>query len=381
MCEQTVIDSLVNLKSMFLRLINLEKEIKTEEDTIRSLQTESKNKRPSGLDGDVRKYSRSMGYSHEPNLKEYDSKNHPVFKPESDKKEGVSADKKFRIPTWLKVIGILFLLAAGVAGFIYWDVNYNHSGYADAFLPGAEKSEIIMSLIYYVAMVAIVGGIALGIAIAAFYMVKEGVYDPIADNVRKKKKEKRYARAKEENKQMIEDYNIIHRAGRSAAHQKDIELYRQQDKIRQDEIASHEKSLALLNVRKSTVEAVIVSDSCLPGKYKSFNTVSTLLDYLTNMRADSIKEAINLYESESMQKAHNNAMRRAAEAQKEVLMRAEAERNAYIKAAAEAQQQAAYEAELQRIAAQSMADNVAKQRRAAEDALDEIRDMRKQMDD
>ena len=381
MCEQTVIDSLVNLKSMFLRLIDLEKKIKTEEDAIRSLQTESKNKRPSRLDGDVRKYSRSMGYSYEPNLKEYDSKNHPVFKPESDKEKGASAGKKFRIPTWLKVIGILFLLAAGEAGFIYWDVNYNHSKCTHAFLPEVEKSEKIISLIFYIVMVAIVGGIALCIAMAAFYLVKEGIYDPIADNVRKKKKEKRYARAKEENKQMIEDYNIIHRAGRSAAHQKDIELYRQQDKVRQDEIASHEKSLALLNVRKATVESVIVSDPCLPGKYKSFNAVSTLLDYLTNMRADSIKEAINLYESESMQKAHNNAMRRAAEAQKEVLMRAEAERNAYIKAAAEAQQQAAYEAELQRIAAQSMADNVAKQRRAAEDALDEIRDMRKQMDD
>lgn len=399
MCEQTVIDSLENLKSMFLRLISLEKEIKSEEDTILSLKKESKNKRPSGFDGDVRKYDRWMSYLHEPNLEEYDNKNHPILKPESDKKQDVSSDEEFKIPTWLKIIGIIVLFAACVAGLIIWDIKSLHSSNANAFLPGAEKSKMLIAFIVYILATAILGGIAffggrfiyetfeytllMKIIAAPFkliFLLFKGIYK-LVSHICKRKTEKGFARAKEENRQMIEDYNTIHRAGRAAAHQKDIELYRRQDKVRQDEIASHEKSLALLNVRKATVESVIVSEPCLPGKYKSFNAVSTLLDYLTNMRADSIKEAINLYESESMQKAHNNAMRRAAEAQKEVLMRAEAERNAYIKAAAEAQQQAAYEAELQRIATQSMADNAAKQRRAAEDALDEIRDMRKQMDD
>lgn len=345
MCEQTVIDSLENLKSIHRQRQGLLNKIKNVEEKLEKLKEESEYSRPRGLDGTPPEYEEGFESDEEPFLTEYDAENGPkarsLSKPGKNGSEDGSKDKSSKITT---ILPYVITILGGLGYFVYL-VKTTSINYA------------VIEAVGYL----LISPLCL---IAAFIIEIPFVF--IGSLIKKI----RIRKIRKFNERAPKEYYDAHYTQRLAAHRQDIEKYQREEKERQKKISALENELELLGVRQVTIDAVIDADPCLPSRYKEYPTVTKLLDYLKNMRADSIKEAINLYESEEMQKDHTRRV-----------MRAEAERNAYIKAAAEAQQQAAYEAELQRIAAQSMADNVAKQRRAAEDALDEIRDMRKQMDD
>lgn len=356
MCEQTVIDSLENLKSIHRQRQGLLNKIKNVEEKLEELKEESEYSRPRGLDGTLPEYEEGFESDEEPFLTEYDAENGPKRKAENSEERSKQKEEAKKGSIWdtLLKIGIIVvivaIIVAAIVAIVYFKISITNLIVGIIVL-------IIFSPLWGPVLVA-AGAIVFTpvyIVYAIISLIVQGIY---------------YSRNKKYNKCAPKEYYDAHYTQRLAAHRQDVEKYQREEKERQKKISALENELELLGVRQATIDAVIDADPCLPSRYKEYPTVTKLLDYLKNMRADSIKEAINLYESEEMQKDHTRRV-----------MRAEAERNAYIKAAAEAQQQAAYEAELQRIAAQSMADDVAKQRRAAEDALDEIRDMRKQMDD
>ena len=105
------------------------------------------------------------------------------------------------------------------------------------------------------------------------------------------------------------------------------------------------------------------ADTTLPATYKEINIVDTIVGYLENLRADSLKEAINLYEYEHEMKVHNASVRQAAW---QSAFQAERQAEA-MREAAEHQERLTQEAERRRRAAEKAAE-------ANQEALDILKD-------
>lgn len=169
-----------------------------------------------------------------------------------------------------------------------------------------------------------------------------------------------------------EKYLLQHKCERQAAYQKDIDE-------RNEEIRTHRENAArlsceldncqkrLASLKSSLQESVsaVAADASLPAAYKKKEIVITIIEYLENLRADSLKEAINLYEYESRMNAHNSSMRQAAW---ERVNQSRLQAEAYERMAAEAARQSA------------AAENAARDARRAREANEEARDIIKEWD-
>lgn len=170
-----------------------------------------------------------------------------------------------------------------------------------------------------------------------------------------------------------EKYATRHKNKRDEAYQRDLEAEQkayevQFEKYKKDveekneflksldaEIENAERELAGL---KPQIDA----DESIPDVYKHFEALVSIIGYLENKRADSLKEAINLYESETRERLHNAKMEQYAktQAQEAQLQREAAERT----------ERSAY---LQRLAAERAASEAARQRQVAENAAEQQR--------
>jgi len=55
--------------------------------------------------------------------------------------------------------------------------------------------------------------------------------------------------------------------------------------------------------------------SVLPEKYRNIQSIEKIQEYITNKRADSLKEALNLYEDEKMKSQQTRALNRISQQQ------------------------------------------------------------------
>lgn len=137
----------------------------------------------------------------------------------------------------------------------------------------------------------------------------EGIIDHIRSEIK--------SETKEANK--IQSHLRKHEPERQAAYQKDIDIHNAKVRTHRGHAEALKRDLndynnKLASLKSSLAEAasVVSSDTTLPNVYKDQEIVDTLIGYLEKLRADSLKEAINLFEYESKMDAHNSSMQRAA---------------------------------------------------------------------
>lgn len=183
------------------------------------------------------------------------------------------------------------------------------------------------------------------------------------------------------------NYQRQHSTERFNAYKKDIE---EQNAKHASDIAKYKSELESINheisriciemiQRSETLKFVcdqIAEDDTVPNKYKNSEAVEAFIDYIENRRADSLKEAINLYEKEKKEDAHNKVMEKAAQASaSHARLQAQAAREA-----ADAQNLAAIEAQRQRIAAQEAAESAKKAADTNREALDILKEWDRKSD-
>jgi hypothetical protein len=97
------------------------------------------------------------------------------------------------------------------------------------------------------------------------------------------------------------------------------DTYNYEKKVKQKKINEQKSEFENLNnIIQSTF------DECdritiLPLKYRSLVAVSSIIDYFNNQRADSLKEAINLYEDECNRKKQNNLLNHISTQQNNII--------------------------------------------------------------
>lgn len=183
------------------------------------------------------------------------------------------------------------------------------------------------------------------------------------------------------------EYESKHRSDRQREYQKDIEnsnkIYEKEIIKFNSYISSQKQIVSQLNdeikqygQQVKDIETCINNDTTLPAAYKNEDTIDKIIEYLKNFRADSIKEAVNLYEYETAMEKHNSSMRRAAW---ETALQAGFQADAMRKTA-DHQAQLAYEAQRQREAAEKAAESARKAAKSNEEALNIIKEWDKNSD-
>lgn len=182
-------------------------------------------------------------------------------------------------------------------------------------------------------------------------------------------------------KASVTEYELNHKSERQREYQKDIECSiraYEKDTIKYNSYISSQKQIIsklddeIKQCRQKIedIEICINNDNTLPTAYKNEKTIDKIIEYLENFRADSLKEAINLYEYETAMEKHNSSMRRAAwESALQAGRQADAMRET-----AEHQAQLAYEAQRQRQAAEKAAESARKAAESNEEALNIIKE-------
>lgn len=156
----------------------------------------------------------------------------------------------------------------------------------------------------------------------------------------------------------------------NAQHASDIAKYKSELEAINNEIPRICKEMIQRNDTLKIIHDQIAADDTVPNKYKNSEAVEAFIDYIENRRAESLKEAINLYEKNKKEDAHNKVMEEAAQASASHARRqAQAAREM-----ANAQNLAAFEAQRQRIAAQEAAESAKKAADANREALDILKD-------
>lgn len=76
--------------------------------------------------------------------------------------------------------------------------------------------------------------------------------------------------------------------------------YKEKQKNLAEHIANSERMISEINVKISALQNSVKYNEVLflPEKYRTSQATGRMCEYVQNMRADSLKEAINLYESE-----------------------------------------------------------------------------------
>lgn len=175
-------------------------------------------------------------------------------------------------------------------------------------------------------------------------------------------------------KKRLNEYLARHKAARLREYKIDLEeKYEKSKKISDETKPKLEKTIALIeNERRELAEVnrVIAEYDILPEKYKYPDAVDSITEYIRDMRADSIKEAINLYVVESRERSRENIRRYEEERRLEEMRTA--------------QQEMMYEArrrseELQN-AQQELIDEERRRRKAAEEISDTMKDIKNKLD-
>ena len=175
------------------------------------------------------------------------------------------------------------------------------------------------------------------------------------------------------NKNRGKRYLKKHKAARLREYNKDLENQYEKQLNYANEM-SLKRAAALPVIEKqerelAEVNRVIAEYDILPEKYKYFDAVDRITEYIRDMRADSIKEAINLYVVESRERSREN-IRRFEEERRLEEMRT-------------SQQEMMYEArrrseELQN-AQQELIDEERRRRKAAEEISDTMKDIKNKL--
>lgn len=175
---------------------------------------------------------------------------------------------------------------------------------------------------------------------------------------------------KARNKSLVEKYMLKHKHARKAEYQKDLDInqaaidkYNAKIQAMNKTVAEYQGKIKEDRARLDEANKVVQADTTLPATYKEINIVDTIVGYLENLRADSLKEAINLYEYEHEMKVHNASVRQAAW---QSAFQAERQAEA-MREAAEHQERLTQEAERRRRAAEKAAE-------ANQEALDILKD-------
>lgn len=175
-------------------------------------------------------------------------------------------------------------------------------------------------------------------------------------------------------KKRLNKYFARHKAARLREYKIDLEEnYEKSKKISDETKPKLEKTIALIeNKRRELAEVnrAIAEYDILPEKYKYPHAVDSITEYIRDMRADSIKEAINLYVVESRERSREN-IRRFEEERRLEEMRT-------------AQQEMMYEArrrsdKLQN-AQQELIDEERRRRKATEEISDTMKDIKNKLD-
>lgn len=165
-----------------------------------------------------------------------------------------------------------------------------------------------------------------------------------------------------------------HKAARLREYNKDLENQYEKQLNYANEM-SLKRAAALPVIEKqerelAEVNRVIAEYDILPEKYKYFDAVDRITEYIRDMRADSIKEAINLYVVESRERSREN-IRRFEEERRLEEMRT-------------AQQEMMYEArrrsEKLQNAQQELIDEERRRRKATEEISDTMKDIKNKLD-
>lgn len=175
-------------------------------------------------------------------------------------------------------------------------------------------------------------------------------------------------------KKRLNEYFACHKAARLREYNKDLENQYEKQLNYANEM-SLKRAAALPVIEKqerelAEVNRAIAEYDILPEKYKYPHAVDSITEYIRDMRADSIKEAINLYVVESRERSREN-IRRFEEERRLEEMRT-------------AQQEMMYEArrrseELQN-AQQELIDEERRRRKATEEISDTMKDIKNKLD-
>lgn len=169
------------------------------------------------------------------------------------------------------------------------------------------------------------------------------------------------------------EYYIKHKQARTEAYQKDLDEKYASGKKYADEMAQKlpKAELAVANASREfdAVNKAVAEYDILPEKYKTLDAVEHISDYIRDMRADSIKEAINLYAYEASERSHRNRLMWEAQLQTEAMQNA-----------ADAAWRAADEQARTARAQERAADEAEKRRKAAEETIDKVKDIKDILD-
>lgn len=275
----------------------------------------------------------------ETNLAEYDKKNKPMLPEGMEKKDG-------KTTTFLcsKLFPTVLIISSAVLTVIY-DIRLTLQG------TFKDLATIIFGGIILFIVVILILAIIFAIIVRIFV-------DPVILAIYKKRKKK---------------YYINHKQARAEAYQKDLDEKYASDKKYADEMAQKlseaELAIAYTSSELDAINKAVAEYDILPEKYKTLDAVEHISDYIRDMRADSIKEAINLYAYEASERSHRNRLMWEAQLQTEAMQNA-----------ADAAWRAADEQARTARAQERAADEAEKCRKAAEETLDKVKDIKDILD-
>lgn len=314
------------------------------------------------------------GYS---NLRSYDAKHlQPDLQPVEVPPAPSVKDKLIALGVGFAAWMALLMVASVIVNIIIAVIAHFQAQDADSIMIALEKQQRVQQDPSLLGLVAIVG---YGPLVACEIMTYKIMVGKKSKAAKKAVKYNQSIVAANANNRL--NYQRQHSTERFNAYKKDIE---EQNAQHASDIAKYKSELEAINneiprickeiiQRNDTLKIIhdqIAADDTVPNKYKNSEAVEAFIDYIENRRAESLKEAINLYEKNKKEDAHNKVMEEAAQASASHARRqAQAAREM-----ANAQNLAAFEAQRQRIAAQEAAESAKKAAEANQEALDILKD-------
>lgn len=307
------------------------------------------------------KLTEKPGTSNPPEESTYDYKRLSAYDKKHKPKERSRKYKEFRVSFCANLLRILIfiLLAMGITAGIWlliWKIANRNP--LEPFTD-SEARPIAIGIMVFIMCGVSYWLIAAGndglFEYASFYDFFDGVFDRTYNN-------------------RLKRYFARHKAARLREYKIDLEEnYEKSKKISDETKPKLEKTIALIeNKRRELAEVnrAIAEYDILPEKYKYPHAVDSITEYIRDMRADSIKEAINLYVVESRERSREN-IRRFEEERRLEEMRT-------------AQQEMMYEArrrsEKLQNAQQELIDEERRRRKAAEETRDTMKDIKNKLD-
>lgn len=247
-------------------------------------------------------------------LDEYDRKNAPKY---CQAKNKWKKYESFGARLWL-LFRVCLIIGALGSLFIVLKTDF----WRGAFLPAdnaslpADLSEVIAPIQEVSFFITAYVCFALAIAVTLTFWLIIPSYFVISNIIESKSRSLAYkSRCDYDNE--CKKYINKHRANRSAAYLQDLKdaynLELSHYNHLTAEIPSLKREISQLSAEVTTlkneyseVDARITDNDILPPKYKYLEAVATIIDYFQDMRADSIKEAINLYVFESRERSREN---------------------------------------------------------------------------